>query len=98
MLCTLEMKNKPVESSLRSLGTLSIRTNAVRISSHTNAWRNRGFDVLLGTDSPSCNDSINVQAELRFFSAADSYAVTMGETLRKVPKRTYGKTSAFSQR
>ena len=53
---------------------------------HTNAWRNRGFDVLLGTDSPSCNDSINVQAELRFFSAADSYAITMGETLRKFRK------------
>ena len=50
---------------------------------HTNAWRNRGFDVLLGTDSPSCNDSINIQAELRFFSSADSYAITMGETLRK---------------
>lgn len=50
---------------------------------HTNAWRNRGFDVLLGTDSPSCNDSINIQAELRFFSAADSYAITMGEPLRK---------------
>ena len=53
---------------------------------YTNAWRNRGFDVLLGTDSPSCNDSINVQAELRFFSAADSYAVTMGETLLKFRK------------
>jgi cytosine/adenosine deaminase-related metal-dependent hydrolase len=50
---------------------------------HTNAWRNQGFDVLLGTDSPSCNDSINVQAELRLFGAADAYGVTMGETLRK---------------
>ncbi len=50
---------------------------------HTNAWRNRGFDVLLGTDSPSCNDGINVQAELRFFAAGDSYGITMGESLRK---------------
>ncbi len=50
---------------------------------HTNAWRNRGFDILIGTDSPSCNDSINVQAELRFFAAADAYGVTMGDPLRK---------------
>ena len=50
---------------------------------HTNAWRNQGFDILLGTDSPSCNDSINIQAELRLFGAADAYGVTMGDTLRK---------------
>lgn len=50
---------------------------------HTNSWRSRNFKVLLGTDSGSCNDAINIQSELRFFSSADTYGVTMGESLRK---------------
>ena len=50
---------------------------------HTNTWRARNFKILLGTDSGSCNDSINVQSELKFFSSADTYGVTMGESLRK---------------
>lgn len=50
---------------------------------HTNSWRSRNFKVLLGTDSGSCNDAINVQSELKFFSSADTYGVTMGESLRK---------------
>ena len=53
---------------------------------HTNSWRSKNFKVLLGTDSGSCNDTINVQSELRFFSSADTYGVTMGESLRKFRK------------
>lgn len=53
---------------------------------HVNSWRTRDFKIVLGTDSASCNDGINIQSELRFFGAADSYAVTMGDTLRKFRK------------
>ena len=50
---------------------------------YTNAWRAKGLKIVLGTDAASCNDGINVQSEIKFFAAADSYAITMGDTLQK---------------
>ena len=50
---------------------------------YTNAWRGQDLNVVLGTDAGSCNDGINIQSEIKFFAAADSYGVTMGDTLNK---------------
>ncbi len=50
---------------------------------HIHSWRKRGLKVVVGTDAASCNDSINLQGELRFMAAADSYAITMGDALKQ---------------
>ncbi|MGC6417062.1 MAG: amidohydrolase family protein [Bradymonadia bacterium] len=39
-------------------------------------WHNAGVGVLLGTDSSACNDTMNVQQELRLVAEGDSYVVT----------------------
>lgn len=53
---------------------------------YVNSWRTKNLNIVLGTDSASCNDGINLQSELRFFAAADSYATTMGDSLQKFRK------------
>ena len=40
-----------------------------------NAWRTKNLNIVLGTDSASCNDGINVNQSL--FGAADSCVITM---------------------
>ena len=45
------------------------------------------MNVVLGTDSPSCNDGINLQSEMKLYAAGDSYGVTMGDTLNKFRRK-----------
>lgn len=49
----------------------------------TRPWRERKLPVLLGTDAASCNDSINLQAELRLFAAGQSYHISESTTHKR---------------
>ena len=72
-----------INSDLDYLGHCPSAQMQFGFPAHVNSWRTKNLKVVLGTDSGSCNDGINIQSELRFFGAADSYAVTMGDPLRK---------------
>ncbi len=44
------------------------------------AWLDDGFDVIVGTDAGACNDSMNVQQELRLMAVGSLYEVTAATT------------------
>ena len=62
-------------STKRLFWSLSCLSNAIRIPAHTSPWRKANIQIVLGTDSGACNDTVNVQGELRFFAGADTYGV-----------------------
>ena len=40
------------------------------------AWRQAGVDIVLGTDAGCCNDTMNVQQELRSLASGNAFAVS----------------------
>ena len=48
---------------------------------HTIPWREANIPIVLGTDSGSCNDTVNVQGELRFFASSDAYGVPQSQEM-----------------
>ena len=53
---------------------------------HVTPWRKAKIPIVLGTDSGACNDSVNVQGELRFFASADGYGVSQSSEIQEFMK------------
>lgn len=43
-------------------------------------WWQQGFQVQVGTDAGACNDTMNVQQELRALAVGNGFGVTLGQT------------------
>jgi cytosine/adenosine deaminase-related metal-dependent hydrolase len=49
---------------------------------HIRAWRDAGVPLALGTDAGCCNDTMNVQQELRGLASGNAFAVSASEPYR----------------
>ncbi|MBF2052589.1 MAG: amidohydrolase family protein [Candidatus Sericytochromatia bacterium] len=49
---------------------------------HITPWLQAGLPIQVGTDAGACNDTMNVQQELRVLAGGSAFAVTQGEAYR----------------
>lgn len=49
---------------------------------HITPWLQAGLPIQVGTDAGACNDTMNVQQELRVLAGGSAFAVTQGERYR----------------
>ena len=72
-----ELRALPTESN--TLGHCPGAQIQFAFPADVHSWRECGKRIALGTDAGSCNDTVNLQAELRLFACGDSYSVPLGE-------------------
>lgn len=53
---------------------------------HINPWRKAGIPIQIGTDAGACNDTMNVQQELRVMAGGPAFGVTLGEAYKHFQK------------
>lgn len=49
---------------------------------HITPWREAGIPIQIGTDAGACNDTMNVQQELRVMAGGSAFGVTQGQSYR----------------
>jgi 5-methylthioadenosine/S-adenosylhomocysteine deaminase len=65
-----------LDPARHTLGWCPLAQAQFHFPARPDAWRSRGLSFVLGTDAGACNDSIDVQAELRAASAALGFAAS----------------------
>lgn len=87
MLYVSEADLRSLDASRHTLGYCPRSQVQFAYPAHLGSWREAGLPFLVGTDAGVCNDTMNVQQELRWLAGAGIYSVPFSSEHRTFRER-----------